>query len=259
MIVELEGVIVEVGGQRIIAFVAETVGGATLGAAPPTPSYFKRVKAVCDAHGILLILDEVMCGLGRTGERHACVQEGVVPDMLVVAKGLGGGAMPVGAVLVSSRIIDGVRQGSTAINGAHTCSAHPLACAAALAVQREVDESRLLSNVALRGAQLSGALRETLGSHRHVGDIRGRGLLLALEFVEDKRSKRPFDQAIAVQGALKQAAMRNGLLLYGMSGCADGNRGNHVLIAPPFNISEQELDILVASLHVTVKDVFDNR
>jgi adenosylmethionine-8-amino-7-oxononanoate aminotransferase len=258
LIAEIEDAIADVGGQHIIAFVAETVGGATLGAVPPTASYFRRIRSICDAHGILLILDEVMCGLGRTGVPHACMDEGVAPDMIVVAKGLGGGAMPVGAVLVSRRIIDMVRKGSAAINGAHTCSAHPLACAVALAVQREVAQSNLLTNVKQRGAQLREMLVDTVGRHRHVGDIRGRGLLLAIEFVQDKSRKRPLDHAAALQGTLKEAAMRNGLLLYAISGCVDGSKGNHVLLAPPFNISEQEIDVLVASLQRTMRDVFDN-
>src|SRR5207249_7720554 len=167
---ELESKIDELGGENVIAFIAETVVGATLGAVPAVPGYFRRVREICDRHGVLLILDEVMCGMGRTGTLHACEQEGIAPDLMAVAKGLGGGYMPIGATLMSERLYDAFYRGSGAFQHGHTYIGHPLACAAALAVQRVIRRDHLLDNVRSRGEQLARALRERFGGHRHVGD-----------------------------------------------------------------------------------------
>ena len=232
----------------MIAFVAEPVVGATLGAVTAAPGYFKRVREICDRYGVLLILDEVMCGMGRTGSLHACAQEGVAPDLLVIAKGLGGGYQPIGAVLVSGAIYAAFRDGSGAFQHGHTYLGHPVACAAALAVQKVVAEQDLRSNVRVQGAALAAALQERFGNHAHVGDIRGRGLFLGLELVADRASRRPFDAARELHARVKRAAMAHGLLCYPSGGCADGVSGDHVLLAPPFIVSADEVAEIVARL-----------
>lgn len=245
---ELAVTIERVGGENVIAFVAETVGGATSGALTPPPGYFKRVREICDRHGILLILDEVMCGMGRTGTMHACEQEGVAPDLMAIAKGLGGGYQPVGALLIGSRLIDAIGAGSGFFQHGHTYIGHPIACAAALAVQKVLARDRLVERCAQQGARLRAALRDAFGAHPHVGDIRGRGLFQALELVADRSRKAPFDPALKMHARIKSAAMDTGLMCYPMGGTIDGARGDHVLIAPPFIILDGELDLLVERL-----------
>jgi adenosylmethionine-8-amino-7-oxononanoate aminotransferase len=245
---ELESTIQKHGSGKIIGFVAETVVGATLGAAPATPGYFKRVRDICDRHGILLILDEVMCGMGRCGMLHACEHEGVAPDLLAIAKGLGGGYQPVGALLASTRIVDALRQGSGAFMHSHTYIGHPVAAAAALAVQKVVKSEGLVRKVASDGAYLMQALKNRIGSNPIVGDIRGRGLLIGIELVEDRATKRPFAPALKLHGKVKAEAMKRGLLVYPMGGTIDGERGDHVLLAPPFIATRAELDAIVERL-----------
>jgi len=245
---ELEAKILELGAGSVIAFVAETVVGATLGAVPPAPGYFRRIREICERHGVLLILDEVMCGMGRTGTLHACEQEGIAPDLMAVAKGLGGGYMPIGALLVSERIYDAFYKGSGAFQHGHTYIGHPLACAAALAVQRVIQRERLLDNVRARGAQLVQALRARFGSHPHVGDIRGRGLFMGLELVAERSSNAPFDPARRVHARVKSEAFARGLCVYPMGGTVDGRAGDHVLIAPPFISDAAAIDAIVERL-----------
>ena len=222
--------------------------GATLGAAPAVPNYFKRVREICTRHGILLILDEVMCGMGRTGTLHACEQEGIAPDLMAVAKGLGGGYMPIGAVLVSERIYDVFHRGSGAFQHGHTYIGHPLACAAALAVQRVIQRDHLLENGKARGAQLEKALRARFGKHPHVGDIRGRGLFQGLELVAERATKQPFDPARRVHARVKSEAFARGLCVYPMGGTIDGRAGDHVLLAPPFISDPAAIDAIVERL-----------
>ncbi|MBC8118356.1 MAG: aspartate aminotransferase family protein [Burkholderiaceae bacterium] len=245
---ELEQTFERIGGERVIAFVAETVGGATSGALTAPPGYFRRVREICDRHGALLILDEVMCGMGRTGSLHACEQEGVAPDLMAIAKGLGGGYQPIGAVLISRRVIDAIGAGSGFFQHGHTYIGHPVACAAALAVQQVLQRDRLVERCAQQGSRLRAALDDAFGAHPHVGDIRGRGLFLAIEFVQDRASKAPFDPALKLHAKIKKAALDAGLLCYPMGGTIDGVRGDHVLIAPPFIISNDEIRILVERL-----------
>ncbi|QHJ00865.1 aspartate aminotransferase family protein [Xylophilus rhododendri] len=242
LIAELEAEFQRLGPQNVIAFVAETVVGATAGAVPPTPGYFRGVRELCDRHGILLIADEVMSGMGRTGTLHAVEQEGVVPDLMTIAKGLGGGYQPIGAVLASGRIVEAIRQGSGLFQHGHTYIGHPTAAAAALAVQKVIQRDGLLAQVRTRGEQLRGALLRRLGEHPCVGDIRGRGLFMGVELVKDRDSKAPFDAADKVNQKIKQQAMANGLLVYPMGGTIDGRRGDHVLLAPPFIVSEADIE-----------------
>ena len=245
---ELEQAILQVGADKVIAFIAETVGGATAGVLTAVPGYFKRVREVCDRHGVLLILDEVMCGMGRCGTLHACEAEGVTPDLLVIAKGLGGGYQPIGAVLAQSAIVDAMRRGSGFFQHGHTYLGHAVACAAALAVQQVIERDSLLAQVRSRGDFLMKRLRETFGDHPNVGDIRGRGLFIGLEFVKDRDSKAPFDPTLQINTILKRVAMENGLMCYPMGGTIDGRRGDHVLLAPPFIVSEDEIDQIVLCL-----------
>ena len=245
---ELEAAILRLGAASVMAFVAEPVVGATLGAVPAVPGYFRRIRDICDRHGVLLILDEVMCGMGRTGTLHACEQEGVAPDLLTIAKGLAGGYQPIGAVLVSGTIYTAFQGGSGAFQHGHTYIGHPIACAAALAVQKVIAEQGLLTNVRRQGAALLAALQQRFGQHPHVGDIRGRGLLLGLELVADRAGKRPFDPALALHARVKRAAMEAGMLCYPSGGCADGKAGDHVLLAPPFTVTSDEIELILARL-----------
>ena len=249
---ELESTIERIGARRVIAFCAETVVGATAGAVPPTPGYFRRVREICDRHGILLLCDEIMCGLGRTGTMHAIEQEGVAPDLIAVAKGLGGGYQPVGAVLASAKIVDALRKGSGAFQHSHTYVGHPVAAAAALAVQRIIRRDRLVDAVRARGSHLAQRLRARFDNHPNVGDIRGRGLLLALELVKDRASKQPFDPALKLHARVKAEAMRQGLLVYPMGGTIDGKSGDHVMLAPPFIATDAELDTIVERLEAAL-------
>ena len=245
---ELSDKIDELGGGNVIAFIAETVVGATLGAVPAVPGYFKRIRELCDRHGILLILDEVMCGMGRTGTLHACEQEGIAPDLLTVAKGLGGGYAPIGALLVNEKIIDALKSGSGFFQHGHTYIGHPLACAAALAVQRVIQRDGLLANVREQGTRLSRRLSERFGNHPFVGDIRGRGLFQAIELVADRDSKEPFDPVHKLHARIKQEAMARGLIVYPSGGAVDGVRGDHVLLAPPFIVDADAIDLIVDRL-----------
>ena len=256
---ELVAEIQRLGPDTVIAFVAETVVGATLGAATPVPGYFKAIREICDQYGILLILDEVMCGMGRTGSLYACEQEGVVPDLVAIAKGLGAGYQPIGALLSSQRIFDAVVAGSGFFQHGHTYVGHAVACAAALAVQRALRERDLVRQVAGLGAGLERRLRERFGEHPHVGEIRGRGLLWALELVEDRATKKPFDPKRRLSARIKASALDHGLLCYPMAGTLDGVNGDHVLLAPPFIVTEAQLDELTEKLARAVEETLGER
>ncbi len=253
---DLERVILQLGPERVAAFVAETVVGATAGAVPPVADYFRRVRAICDRYGVLLILDEVMCGMGRTGTLFACEQEDIVPDILVLGKGLGAGYQPIGAVLVRAPVYRRFAEGSGSFRHGHTYMGHPIACAAANAVLDVIAEDDLLARVRERGAQLRALLAARFQDHPHVGDIRGRGLLIGLELVADRASKRPFPPEDAVHRQVMAAGMAEGLLCYPAGGTVDGKRGDHILLAPAFIISEDELEELVGRLERTLDRVF---
>ncbi len=248
LVQELADAIGQLGGDRVIAFVAETVGGATQGATTPVAGYLRGVRELCERHGILLILDEVMCGMGRTGTLHACEQEGVVPDLMTIAKGLGGGYQPIGAVLVQGRIVEALRRGSGLFQHGHTYLGHAVACAAALAVQQVIERDALLDTVRRQGEGLRERLHAAFAAHPHVGDIRGRGLFQAVELVRTRDDKQPFDPARKLHARIKVQAMAEGLMVYPMGGTLDGRRGDHVLLAPPFIVSDDELDQIVARL-----------
>jgi len=249
---ELDDKIREIGPGRVLAFVAETVGGATAGALVPAPGYLRAVREVCDRHGCLLILDEVMCGMGRTGTLHACEQEGVTPDLLVIAKGLGGGYQPIGAMLAQGRIVDAMAAGSGFFQHGHTYLGHPVACAAALAVQRVIERDGLLARVRERGRELQERMAQAFAAHPHVGDIRGRGLFWGLELVADRDTKAPFDPAAQLHARVKRAAMARALMTYPMGGTIDGRSGDHILLAPPFIAEPQHLELIVERLSAAI-------
>ncbi|RVC63948.1 aspartate aminotransferase family protein [Mesorhizobium sp.] len=245
---ELEAKILELGPHEVIAFVAETIVGATAGVVPPVEGYFKKIREICDRYGVLLILDEVMCGMGRTGTLHAFEQEGIVPDVVVIAKGLGGGYQPIGAVLFGRHIYDAFASGSGFFQHGHTYMGHPMAAAAGLAVQDAIREYGLLENVANMGKLLNRRLRERFDRHHHIGDIRGRGLFWGLEIVADRSDKSPFDPALKLHAAVKSEAMTRGLMVYPMGGTIDGMRGDHILLAPPFIVNAGQISTIVERL-----------
>ncbi|WP_186258658.1 aspartate aminotransferase family protein [Burkholderia gladioli] len=245
---ELENRILELGSDTVAAFVAETVVGATAGAVPPVRAYFRKVRAVCDKYGVLLILDEIMSGMGRTGHLFACEEDGIAPDILTIAKGLGAGYQPIGATLASDRIYDAIVGGTGFFQHGHTYIGHATACAAALEVQRVIAEEGLLDNVRERGEQLRAQLRERFADHEAVGDVRGRGLFVGVEFVADRGTKQPFDPSLRLHAALRREAMARGLMVYPMGGTVDGRQGDHVLLAPPFICSAEQIDIIVERL-----------
>ena len=249
---ELEAKILEVGHDRVIAFCAEPVVGATGGAIPPTPGYFSGVRAVCDKYGVLFIADEVMCGMGRTGSMYSIEQDGVSPDILTIGKGLGAGYQPIGAVLAQGALVDLLRKGSGAFQHGHTFMGHPVAAAAALAVQKVIERDDLLAAARVRGDSLRRKLTEAFGRHEHVGDIRGRGMLMALEMVQDRERKEPFAPSRKLHAAIKEQAMAHGLMVYPMGGTIDGQRGDHVLLAPPLIATEADLSEIVSRLHDSI-------
>jgi len=245
---ELEAEFQRLGPENVVAFIAEPVVGATAGCVPAPDGYFRAVREICDRHGALLILDEVMCGMGRTGTRHAWEQEGVAPDIQAIAKGLGGGYQPIGAMLAGARIVDVIRDGSGAFQHGHTYLAHPLACAAALEVQQVIDDEQLLDRVKDLGRHLERRLTERFGNHRHVGDIRGRGLFQAIELVADRATRTPFDPALKLNQRIKAMAFEGGLGCYPAGGCMDGRSGDHVLLAPPYIATPDDIDMIVDRL-----------
>jgi adenosylmethionine-8-amino-7-oxononanoate aminotransferase len=249
---ELEAEILRAGPERVVGFCAEPVVGATGGAIPATPGYFRGVRALCDKYGILFIADEVMCGMGRTGTLFAIEQEGVAPDLITVAKGLGAGYQPIGAVLVNGAIVERLRGGSGVFLHGHTYIGHPVAAAAALAVLQVIERDDLLAQVQKRGATLRRMLGDVFGGHPHVGDIRGRGLFLALELVRERAAKTPFAPELKLHAAIKSEAMNRGLMVYPMGGTIDGRQGDHVLLAPPYIVTAAELSEMVIRLQEAV-------
>lgn len=244
---QLDAAIRELGPETVAAFVAEPVVGATMGAVPATPGYFARIREICDRHGVLLILDEVMCGMGRTGTLFAAEAEGVVPDLLCIAKGLGAGIQPIGAMLVRASHYETIAAGSGFFQHGHTYLGHPVACAAGVAVMDEL-EGGVLGRVGPLGDALHAALEARFAQHPHVGDIRGRGLFCGIEFVADRETKAPFAPDRRLAPRLKAAAMAEGLMVYPMQGTVDGRRGDHVLLAPPFILEEAQIGEIVEKL-----------
>ncbi|KAI1916474.1 hypothetical protein LOZ61_001131 [Ophidiomyces ophidiicola] len=255
---ELDAEFQRVGPDSVCAFVAEPVVGAALGCVPAVPGYFPAMKAVCDKYGALLILDEIMSGMGRCGTLHAWEQEGVVPDLQTVGKGLGGGYAPVSGVLVGTKVATALERGTGAFRHGQTYQGHPLACAAALAVQKVIRDEKLLENVRAMGDLLEAKLQEYVGGHPNVGNIRGKGLFWGIEFVQDKATKEPFDPKLAVGNRVQNTALtpKYSFSIYAGGGTADGKRGDHVLLAPPYNITPDEVELIARLTAAVIEDVF---
>ncbi len=252
---ELETEIRRLGAEQVMAFVAEPVVGATMGAVPAVEGYYTRIREICDQYGILLILDEVMCGMGRTGSLFACEQEGIAPDITAIAKGLGAGYQPIGAMLCSAQIYAAIENGSGFFQHGHTYLGHPVACAAANAVVSAILNRNLLARVQTQGVRLMQALRERFGEHPYIGDIRGRGLFIGMEFVQDRETKSAFDPSLGINKQFKKTAFEAGLICYPMGGTIDGKQGDHVLLAPPFIIDDNHIDEIIDKLDTTIRTV----
>ncbi len=252
---ELEAEILRLGPDSVMAFMAEPVVGATLGAVPAVDGYFRRIREICDKYGVLLILDEVMCGMGRTGHLFACDHDRVAPDILCIAKGLGAGYQPIGAMLCTSRIYDAIRDGSGFFQHGHTYIGHPVATAAALAVVQELIRHDLPARTVEMGETLQDALQAEFGQNPFVGDIRGRGLFRGLELVSNRAEKTPFDPSLEIAAKIKKSALAEGLICYPMSGTRDGRLGDHILLAPPFVIQEAQIGEMVTKLSKAIAAV----
>ena len=252
---ELEEEIIRLGPQNVMAFIAETVVGATAGALTPVPGYFKRIREICDEYNILLILDEVMCGMGRTGSLFACEEENIIPDIVTIAKGLGAGYQPIGAMLCQDFIYDAIANGSGFFQHGHTYLGHPIACAASLAVVTKLINENMCKKVKDKGEMLQKILERDLGQNQFVGDIRGRGLFRGLEIVKDRSTKEPFSKKLNVANKIKKEALNLGLICYPMQGTVDGIIGDHILIAPPFIINEDEINEISSKLKTTIENI----
>jgi adenosylmethionine-8-amino-7-oxononanoate aminotransferase len=249
---ELEEEIINLGSENVMAFIAETVVGATAGALTPVSGYFKRVREICDKYNVLLILDEVMCGMGRTGSLFACDEEDVIPDILTIAKGLGAGYQPIGAMICQNFIYDAIANGSGFFQHGHTYLGHPVACAASLSVLNKLVNENFSSQVKEKGQYLQKNLEMHLGQNQYVGDIRGRGLFRGIEIVKNRSTKEPFQKKLNIAGKIKREALDIGLICYPMQGTVDGSKGDHILIAPPFIINEDEINELSTKLKSTI-------
>ena len=252
---ELEEEIIRLGPQNVMAFIAETVVGATAGALTPVPGYFKRIREICDQYNILLILDEVMCGMGRTGSLFACEEENIIPDIVTIAKGLGAGYQPIGAMLCQDFIYDTIANGSGFFQHGHTYLGHPIACAASLAVVTKLINENMCEKVKNKGEILQKILEQDLGQNQFVGDIRGRGLFRGVEIVKDKSTKEPFSRKLNIANNIKKEALNLGLICYPMQGTVDGIIGDHILIAPPFIINEDEINEISSKLKTTIENI----
>ena len=249
---ELEDEILRLGTDSVIAFLAEPVVGATAGAVPAVEGYFTRIREICDRYGVLLILDEVMCGMGRTGHLFACEADNVTPDIACIAKGLGAGYQPIGAMLCSSEIYRAIEEGSGFFQHGHTYLGHPVAAAAGCAVLEAILSRGLVLRVRRMGERFDKALKDQFSEHAHVGDIRGRGLFRGIELVADKVSKSSFAPEKRLAAGIKRAAFEQGLICYPMSGTRDGVNGDHILLAPPFIIEDDQIDEVVTKLDTAI-------
>lgn len=252
---ELEEEILRLGSDSVMAFLAEPVVGATLGAVPAVAGYFSRIRQICDKYGVLLILDEVMCGMGRTGHWFACNADNIAPDILCIAKGLGAGYQPIGAMLCTAAIYETIASGSGYFQHGHTYLGHPVAAAAALAVMNELIENQLVDRVHQKAEFLQSRLHAHFAQHPNVGDIRGRGFFWGLEFVADKDTRSPFDPNLKLAANFKKAAFSEGLICYPMPGTRDGKNGDHILLAPPFIASDDELEDAIQRLKTAVSKI----
>jgi len=253
---ELDEAIRVTGPGNVAAFIAEPVVGATLGVVPAVPGYFEEIRRICDRHHVLFIADEVMCGSGRCGTFYAHEQDGIVPDLVTIAKGLGGGYQPIGAVIARSHVCDAIAADPGSFAHGHTYIGHAIACAAGVAIQKCLDDG-LLKSVAGKGEHLMRLLNERFGDHPHVGDIRGRGLFVGMEFVANRKTKLAFPLEDGIPARLKISAMENGLICYPGGGTVDGRKGAHLLLAPPFIAEDRHFEELADRLGKILQSVFD--
>ncbi len=252
---ELEDEIIRLGPENVMAFIAETVVGATAGALTPVEGYFERIREICNKYGVLLILDEVMCGMGRTGPLFACDEEKIIPDIITIAKGLGAGYQPIAAMMCQNFIYDTINQGSGFFQHGHTYLSHPIACAASLTVVNKLIGENFSEKVKKKGEYLQRNLEITLGQNEYIGDIRGRGLFRGIELVKNRYTKEPFSKKLNVAGKIKKKALDLGLICYPMQGTVDGTVGDHILIAPPFIINENEMNEISQILKITIESI----
>jgi len=256
---ELEDKILELGADQVAAFVFEPVVGAAGGCVPAPPGYAKLVREICDKHGVLLIADEVMCGSGRTGTWRALEHDGVEPDIMTVAKGLGAGYVPLGGTIYHSRLKKPMFAKDGGLLTGHTFTGHTLACAAAVAVQKVVSRDRLVEKVHDDGIHFEKLLRSAFGDHVHVGDVRGRGFFWAIEIVKDRAAKTPFDPALAVYQRFRDRCFGNGLICYPVGGNVDGKAGDIAIFSPPYIATREELatiaDIAKTSLDQVLAEI----
>ena len=252
---ELEDEIIRVGPENVMAFIAEPVVGATAGALTAVEGYFQRIREICTKYNVLLILDEVMCGMGRTGSLFACDDEKIIPDIITIAKGLGAGYQPIGAMICQNFIYEAIAKGSGFFQHGHTYLGHPVACAASLAVLKKLINNNFPDQVKEKGKYLQKNLEITLGQNQYVGDIRGRGLFRGIEIVKNRETKEPFSKDLNIAGKIKKKALDLGLICYPMQGTVDGIIGDHILIAPPFIINENEMNEISEKLKSTIEDI----
>ena len=254
---ELEEEILRVGAERVIAFVAEPVVGATTGCVTAPGGYFRGVRRVCDRYGVLLILDEVMCGMGRTGTMFAFEQEGegVVPDLMTMGKGLGGGFAPIAAVLMAKKVADGLRSGSGNVAHGHTYQSHPVSCAASLALQKILMRDGLIQRCRMMGLLLEKMLRDELGGCKYVGNIRGRGLFWGIEFVQDKQTREPFDQKLNFGPRFQERVFEKGVAIYPGMGTVDGRKGDHVIVSPAYTVTDDELKTILKAVREVYQEM----
>ena len=250
---ELEDEIIRVGPENVMAFIAEPVVGATAGALTAVEGYFQRIREICTKYNVLLILDEVMCGMGRTGSLFACDDEKIIPDIITIAKGLGAGYQPIGAMICQNFIYEAIAKGSGFFQHGHTYLGHPVACAASLAVLKKLINNNFPDQVKEKGKYLQKNLEITLGQNQYIGDIRGRGLFRGIEIVKNRETKEPFSKDLNIAGKIKKKALDLGLICYPMQGTVDGIIGDHILIAPPFIIDENEIDEISQKLKSTIE------
>jgi adenosylmethionine-8-amino-7-oxononanoate aminotransferase len=252
---ELEAAILAAGPETIAAFVFEPVVGAAGGCVPAPEGYAQKVREICDRYGVLMIADEVMCGAGRTGTWRALAHDGVEPDLMSVAKGLAAGYLPLGAAICTTKVWQAIRAVDGAFGTGHTFTGHTAACAAGVAVQQIIAREGLLARVAANGPRLMAAWREALAGVEAIGDIRGRGHFIAAELVADRETKQPFEAERRLFMKIRAQAMTNGLICYPVGGNVDGTRGDIVILAPPYNASEAELDEIIDKAATSIKQV----
>jgi len=248
---ELEQLATRAAPKTIAAFIFEPVVGATLGAVVPPDGYLQRIAAICRRHGILLIADEVMTGMGRTGACFAVEHWGIEPDMILVGKGVASGYAPLGGVLVSPKIVEAIARGSGVFEHGFTYQAHPVSMAAGVAVLDYIRQQGLFERVAPAGREMLQALAP-LAQHPHVGDVRGMGLLVGVELVRDRVTRAPFSHTAGVAERVRQAALAEGVTTYPIQGCVDGEDGDHLLLAPPFIISPRQIHEVTRALTVAI-------